>query len=396
MESAYLNGEINAIKSKSFAHRISICNFLAGNKISSVKGVKSKDIIATENCLNALIQKQSELLCGESGSTLRFMLPLCASLGGEYTFLGQGKLLSRPNEELFSVLSANGVDCKKFDDKITIKGKLSAGEYKIRGDISSQYISGLLMALPTLDGDSKIILTTPLVSKPYVDITLEVLRNYGVKIIENNNCFIIKGNQKYLGNIEPEGDWSNTAFFFVGGAINGNIIIKGLNANSVQGDKSIVEVITSAGGKICCDNGIFSVQKSELKAFTFDAEDCPDLVPILAVLASFASGKSIIKNIQRLKIKESDRIESTMALLNAFGIKAECDGVDLTVYGGELAVNTPVINSYNDHRIVMASAILATFSKCGCIIEGAEAVNKSYPNFFEHLTKLGGKCSELQ
>ena len=246
VEKSLLSGEIWAIVSKSFAHRISICNFLAGNKISNVNGVKSQDIIATENCLNSLLEKNNQLDCGESGSTLRFLLPLCASMGGEYTFLGHGKLLSRPNEELFSVFSKHGVKSEKTEDKILISGKLTSGEYHIRGDISSQYISGLLMALPTLNGDSKIILTTPLVSKPYVDITLEVLRSYGIEIIEEEKGFFVKGGQKYVGNILPEGDWSNIAFFLAGASVNGQVKILNLNKNSVQGDRQIVEILRSA------------------------------------------------------------------------------------------------------------------------------------------------------
>jgi 3-phosphoshikimate 1-carboxyvinyltransferase len=272
-------------------------------------------------------------------------VPLCACLGGEYTSLGQGKLLSRPNEELFSVFSKHGVKSQKQQDRILISGKLTSGEYSIRGDISSQYISGLLMALPTLNGDSKIILTTPLVSKPYVDITLEVLRSYGIEIIAKENGFIVKGGQKYIGNILPEGDWSNIAFFLAGASVNGQVEISNLNKNSVQGDKKIVEILRSANANIKWVDDRLCVLGNKLKAFSFDAENCPDIVPILAVVASFSLGTSVIKNIQRLKIKESDRIESTLALLKAFGIKATCDGVNLTVYGGELTKETPIINS---------------------------------------------------
>ena len=395
VEKSLLSGKINAIVSKSSAHRISICNFLAGNNISNITGVKSQDIKATENCLNSLLEKNNQLNCGESGSTLRFLLPLCACLGGEYTFLGQGKLLSRPNEELFSVFSKHGVKSQKQQDRILISGKLTSGEYSIRGDISSQYISGLLMALPTLNGDSKIILTTPLVSKPYVDITLEVLRSYGIEIIVEENGFIVKGGQKYIGNILPEGDWSNCAFFLAGASVNGQVEILNLNKNSVQGDKKIVEILRSANANIKWVDDRLCVLGNKLKAFTFDAEDCPDIVPILAVVASFSLGTSLIKNIQRLKIKESDRIESTLSLLKSFGIKATCDGVNLTIYGGELTKETPIINSYNDHRIVMSASIMGVLSENGCIIENAEAVNKSYPNFFDDLIKLGGKVSEL-
>ena len=228
-----------------------------------------------------------------------------------------------------------------------------------------------------------------------MDITLEVLRSYGIEIIAKENGFIVKGGQKYIGNILPEGDWSNPAFFLAGASVNGQVEISNLNKNSVQGDKKIVEILRSANANIKWVDDRLCVLGNKLKAFTFDAEDCPDIVPILAVVASFSLGTSVIKNIQRLKIKESDRIESTLSLLKSFGIKATCDGENLTVYGGELTKETPIINSYNDHRIVMSASIMGVLSENGCIIENAEAVNKSYPNFFDDLIKLGGKVSEL-
>ncbi|MBR2499086.1 MAG: 3-phosphoshikimate 1-carboxyvinyltransferase [Clostridia bacterium] len=389
-----LSGEINAIPSKSYAHRIAICNFLAGNEPSAKCGqFSSNDILVTENCLKAMRLGKKVLDCGESGSTLRFLMPLCASLGGEYTFICHGKLIDRPNDELFLAMQAHGVTAEKTD-KITLSGKLTSGEYVLRGDISSQYISGLLMALPMLDGDSRITLTTPLSSAPYVDITIEVLNGFGVKIDRTEKGFYVKGNQKFFGEVLPEGDWSNSAFFLVAGAINGEITVKGLNQQSAQGDKYIMEILSRAGAKICvCEKGV-TVKKSALKAFSFDAEDCPDLVPISAVLASFAQGESVIRNIQRLKIKESDRVETTIKMLSAFNVKAHTDGENLFVLGGE-----PVgaeVDSYNDHRIVMSSAVLAlgAFGDKS-IITNANAVAKSYPTFFNDYNYLGGKANEI-
>ena len=239
---AKTQGVINAIPSKSYAHRIAICKYLAGQTPRVDCGqFTSKDIEVTVNCLENLLEGVRTLDCGESGSTLRFLLPLCASLGGEYTFIGHGKLMERPLEQLFIALEDNGVTIEK-SDVIKINGKLKAGEYKIRGDISSQYVSGLLMALPTLESDSKITLTTPLVSAPYVEITLQVLNEFGVKIERTSDGFIIKGNQHYNGDLVPEGDWSNGAFFLVLGALNGDITVKGLNLNSAQGDKYIIDI----------------------------------------------------------------------------------------------------------------------------------------------------------
>ena len=389
-----INGEIKAIPSKSYAHRIAICNFLAGKEpTANCIGFTSNDISVTEECLNKVKKGERVLDCGESGSTLRFLLPLLSCIGGEYELIGHGKLMHRPNDELFAVLNANGVKTEK-GETIKISGKLKSGEYRLRGDISSQYVSGLLMALPILNGDSRIVLTTPLASSPYVDITIQVLTEYGVEIIREPNGYYVKGNAKYSGNVVPEGDWSNSAFFLTLGAISGSIKMTGLNLDSVQGDKAILDILSLAGATLRKEKDMVIVKKGELKAFTFDADSCPDLVPIASVLASFAKGKTIIKNIQRLKIKESDRVQTTIALLSAFGIKAECQDNDLVVYGGEPKAGK--IDSFNDHRIAMSGAVLATcVNKGESLITNARAVNKSYPTFFEDLVKVGGKAYEI-
>ncbi len=388
-----INGEKNAIPSKSYAHRIAICNFLAKNGTTSgCKGFTSQDIAVTEDCLKRLEDGKTTLDCGESGSTLRFMIPLCAAIGGEYTFIGHGKLMERPNEELFSALGRQGIIAEKTD-VIRIKGKLNAGEFKIRGDISSQYISGLLMALPILDGDSTITLLTPLVSGPYVDITIEVLRAYGVSVERTEKGFFVKGGAKYKGQMNVQGDWSNEAFFLVLGAIAGKITVKGLEADSVQGDKIIMELLEKAGAKTIIDKSGITVEKAKLKAFSFNAENCPDVVPIACVLASCADGVSVIDGVQRLKIKESDRIESVMSMLSSFGIKSESDGRSLTVYGGK--VKAGAVDSFNDHRIAMSSAVLACVAQGVSKITCAQAVNKSYPTFFDDYCKVGGKAYEI-
>ena len=384
-------GKIKAIPSKSYAHRIAICNFLAGNAVtSSCVGFTSKDITATEECLKAVLSGKNELDCGESGSTLRFLLPLMAARGGNYTFIGHGKLMDRPNDELLGSLSAHGVSWEKTD-RINLSGKLTAGEYRIRGDISSQYISGLLMALATLGGDSTITLLTPLSSAPYVDITLEVLSNYGIKIVRTDSGYFIKGGQKFKGNVTPEGDWSNAAFFIALGALSGKTEVFGLNLDSVQGDRDILKILKLADAKIETADDMVTVYKSSLKAFTVDAEDCPDLVPITAVIAACAKGTSIIKNVSRLKIKESDRIESTIVTLDAFGIRAEYTDGNLIVYGGTPKAGE--IDSYNDHRIVMSAAVLATVCQGTSVIKNAQAVEKSYPTFFKDLESVGGKVN---
>ncbi len=387
-------GELKAIPSKSYAHRIAICNFLAGKEpTANAVNFTSNDIAVTEDCLLRVKRGERVIDCGESGSTLRFLLPLLASLGGEYEFIGHGKLMERPNEELFCVLNEHGVQTQK-GQTIKINGKLNAGEYRIRGDISSQYVSGLLMALPSLNGDSEIVLTTPLSSSAYVDITIQVLKGFGVEIIRKTDGFFIKGKAKFSGDMMPEGDWSNSAFFLVLGAINGNVKMSGLNGLSLQGDKAIIEILRLAGATVKQEKECVSVAKSQLKGFSYDADNCPDLVPITAVLGAYAKGKTVIKNIQRLRIKESDRVQTTISMLTAFGVKAECDGNDLIIYGGQPIAGQ--IDSFNDHRIAMSASVLASGVKKGeSLITDYKAVNKSYPTFFEDFVKVGGKAYEI-
>lgn len=385
-------GSISAIVSKSYAHRIAICNFLAGKEpTANCGGFISNDISVTQACLKNAKMGERILNCGESGSTLRFLIPLMATLGGEYTFTGEGRLMQRPNEPLFKVLNEHGIATSQ-GDCVRISGKLTSGDFLIAGDVSSQYVSGLLMALPKLDGDSKIILTTPLASKPYVDITIQVLEKFNVKIEQTEYGYFIKGNQKYQGDMIPEGDWSNSSFFLVAGALSNGVSMSGLNIKSCQGDKAIIDILKSAGASVSISSDMVTVSKLNLSAFTFDFNHCPDLVPIACVLASFCKGTSVLKNIKRLTLKESDRVKTCIEMLSAFNIKATTDGDNLYVYGGE--VKGGEIDSFNDHRIVMSSAILG--ANCdGATITNAQAVNKSYPTFFEHLALLGGKVDVI-
>lgn len=388
-----VSGSVKAIPSKSYAHRISICNFLSGKSPRLDLGdFTSKDIEVTTDCLLAITNGERVLNCGESGSTLRFLLPLCGALGGEFTFLGQGKLLDRPNEELFSVLNQHGVSTVKTD-VIKISGKLSSGVYIIRGDISSQYVSGLLMALPILSGDSQIILSSPLSSAPYVDITLEVLKNSGIIIDKTPDGFYVYGSQRYNCQMQVEGDWSNSAFFMAMGAINGDVSICGLNLDSLQGDKYILDVLKMANANVYVENSLIRVKKSQLKAFTFDAKDCPDLVPVCSALASFAQGQTVIKSIKRLKIKESDRVKSIIQMLCSFGISAKEENDCLIIQGGKHGLGR--VDGFNDHRIVMSATTIATGLLGDSTILGAHAVNKSYPTFFNDYNLIGGVSFEV-
>ena len=392
VENSCAKGVINAIPSKTYAHRVLICDFLAGNEIrSEFNGFTSKDILATANCLNDIRKGITTLNVGESGSTLRFFLPLLSALGGNFTLNGQGRLMQRPNEELINALELHGMKISS-GDSITLTGKLTSGKFYIKGDISSQYVTGLLMALPLLDGNSEIILTTPLSSKAYVDITLQVLESYGIKIDKTENGYMVYGNQTFKGDYVVEGDWSNMAFFLSLGAISDSITVKGLNLDSLQGDKKILQVIKDLGARVEVGQGGIVVSKGELNGFTVDADDCPDLVPIMAVLGAFAQGKTTINQVQRLKIKESDRILSTLEMLKAFGINAESDGQKIEIYGGKPTGG--VVSSYNDHRIVMASAVMGLVASGKTTILDSGAVAKSYPTFFNDYLAVGGKVSE--
>ena len=387
-----LKGEINAIPSKSYAHRILIAAHLASGETKINNLIDSHDIIATRQCLKDFNLEEPLLNCIESGSTLRFLLPVAGALGLRATFFGKGKLPFRPNTALVECLKKHGLgieEHKNVDDGAenikpiyTLKGKLKSGKYEIDGGVSSQFISGLLLALPLLKDDSEIALTSPLVSKNYVDITLDVLKKFGILIEKTNFGYFVKGNQAYkkLKEISVEGDWSNSAFWLVASEINGKIEIKGLNKNSYQGDRKIQNII-----EMC---------KANEDEILIDAEDIPDLVPIISVLLARKVKKGTIKNIERLKIKESDRILSTTKLLSSFGVKFELGDNALTIYKSDF-LGGSIIEGFNDHRIPMTATIAASVASSSSEITTANAVNKSYPHFFKDFESLGGIYEKL-
>lgn len=399
-----LIGTLNAPSSKSYSHRMIIAAALADgvSEISNVTG--SNDIQVTAGAMEALgadvladgsvytvrgiksPASKADIDCGESGSTLRFIIPVAAALGTNTTFTGHGKLPERPYTPYVREFSKKGITFEPQSGlPMTISGKLSAGEFMLEGDISSQFITGLMFALPLCEEDSVIKLTSPLQSKPYADMTVAALKNFGINIFETKMnglpMYLIKGRQKYSPcRVSVEGDYSQAAFFFTANALGSEINVKNLIPDSVQGDKAIIDIIEKCG--------------SDMKPFTADVGDIPDLVPILAVLGCFTEGTSRIVNAARLKIKESDRITAVANALNAIGGKVtagddflEMQHIDRFT-GGE-------VDSCNDHRIVMAAAIAATASAGPVIIRGAEAVNKSYPRFFEDLKALGGEFEIL-
>lgn len=394
IQKSIFNGEVTVPASKSVAHRALICSFLAGGgNVEPI--ISSKDMAATVGIINSLKKGENTLNSIESGSTLRFMIPVAAALGKEVTFVGQGSLLSRPIGEYLTLLPLHGTQIKSNGYlPATISGKLGNGSFEVNGNVSSQYITGLLLALAALDGDSAVILKTELQSKPYVDMTIKVMKDYGVDIRETDFGYLVKGGQKFkVQDYIVEGDWSQAAFFLVGGAINGEVTVKGLDINSTQGDKAIVDVIKRFGADVKIDDKSVTVKKSELHGIELDATDIPDMVPAIAVLAANASGKTVIKGAERLRYKESDRIESVVYNLKALGADVEETSDGMIIYGGK-KLHSAKLKGYNDHRIVMAFSV-AAMNIGDCEIDDAQSINKSYPSFFDDFNNLGGKADVL-
>lgn len=395
IENSILNGAVTAPPSKSAAHRALICSFLAGGG-SVFPIINSKDMQATTGVIDALKRGDSTLNCIESGSTLRFMIPVAASLGKNVTFTGEGRLPERPVGEYLEILPKHNVKVESNGFlPLSISGKLTNGTYEAAGDVSSQYITGLLLALANVDGDSAVILTTKLQSKPYVDMTVKVMADYGVDVKETEFGYLIHGNQQFKKlDYTVEGDWSQAAFFLVAGAIGGNITVNGLDMNSTQGDKEIVNVIRNFGGNITVDDNEIRCFGGELKGTEIDASDIPDLVPIIAVLAAFAKGKTVIKGAERLRYKESDRIESVVQNLKLLGAQVQ-ETTDGMIINGGKKLNSAKLKGFNDHRIVMAFSVAGLYIDGAVEIDDAESINKSYPSFFEDYNRLGGKADVL-
>lgn len=394
IQNSILSGTLTVPPSKSAAHRALICSFLAGGgNVTPI--IASKDMQATVGAINAIKNNESVVDSIESGSTLRFMIPVAAALGKEVTFVGRGKLPERPIGDYLRLLPEHNVKCVSEGGlPLTISGKLTGGRFKIAGDVSSQYITGLLLALPLLEEDSEIILTTKLQSKPYVDMTIKVMADFGVKVEERKGSYYIKGNQQYqLRDYVVEADWSQTAFFLVAGAILGDITLEGLDFNSTQGDKEIVEILKRFGADITVTENTVRVKKSSLSGIEIDATDIPDMVPSLAVCAAYAQGKTVIKGAERLRLKESDRIESVVENLKALGVDIIATADGMIINGS--SINGASLKGYNDHRIVMSMSIAALGASGEVIIDDAESINKSYPHFFEDYNKLGGKANVL-
>ncbi len=394
IKNSRLSGNAVFPPSKSMSHRLIIAASLASGE-SVVRNIsRCDDTLATMASLSALGVKftkdnenirvcgidineataQGELLVNESGSTLRFLTPIAYLTDKEITFKGAKRLFERPLSVYQEIAERLGLEFTPAENSLTVKGKLTPGEYKIPGNISSQFITGLLFALPMLDGDSKIVIQPPFESRPYVDMTIKALDTFGVLVkYEDEYTIVIKGKQKYTAaDTIVEGDWSGGAFLFALSMLHPEISISGYDTESLQGDKVCLEYFD----KIKNGNP------------TLDISDCPDLGPILFALAAYFGGATFTGT-KRLKIKESDRAEAMKCELEKLGARVEIHEDSVTVKGGSLHTPTEILDGHNDHRIVMSLATLA--SKLGGKISGAEAINKSYPEFFEVFSLLGGE-----
>ena len=427
IEKSTAEGAVIAPPSKSLAHRLMIACALSQNGGKVVGISDSEDMAATLDCIKALgitSQKNGDTVtfkrerentetdennskaqgfaidgngvyangknnayavgdclknakvfdCRESGSTLRFFLPIAAAFFDKAVFVGSKRLLERGVEVYEKALGEKGVKVVCDGEKIVLSGRLGSGIYTLRGDVSSQYVSGLLFALPLLCGDSEIRVLPPVESRAYIDLTVDVLKKAGIEIVEKEeNVFSIKGNQRYVGGeYVVEGDWSNGAMLLALNELGGNVEVVGLDENSVQGDK------------VC--KTIFK-ELNEKKA-VIDLANCPDLAPIAFCMAAAKEGATFVGT-RRLKIKESDRAQAMAQELAKFGIDVEVCENEVVIHKNDIKTPDCAICGHNDHRIVMACSIL--LSTVGGVIDGAEAVKKSFPNFFETIGKLGVK-----
>lgn len=394
IENSILKGEVLIPPSKSTAHRALVCSFLAGG--GTVEPIiDSNDMRAMKQVIAALKNGDDTADCIESGNTLRFMIPVAAALGRSVTFIGSGRLPQRPIGDYLRLLPEHNVKCTSDGSlPLKIEGQLTSGVFEIAGNISSQYITGLLLALPILDGDSEIVLTSELQSKPYVDMTIKVMSDYGVSVKETDRGYYVKGNQQYIKrDYTVESDWSQAAFFLAAGAINGDVTLRGLDMNSAQGDKEIVNILRRFGADIEIGIDYIRTRKSELKGIEIDVTDIPDTVPALAVTACFAKGTTVIKGGERLRLKESDRIESVVTNLKRLNIDVIEKNDGMIITGG--AVKGAELLGFNDHRIPMAFSIAALMAEGKTVITDAQSINKTYPSFFEDYNSIGGKANVI-
>ena len=404
-------GEVHIPASKSQAHRMLLCAAMGENEVTLRCRGLSKDILATVACLKALgasVDAEGEVLhlrpvsapppglcplpCGESGSTLRFLLPLVGALGASAVFEREGRLPERPIEPLRRELCRNGMDIRGDGARLYCSGQLRPGAFFLPGNISSQYISALLMTLPLLEGESTLHIEGALESAAYVAMTEEVLRLGGVRTEKTGAGYRIPGGQRcrFAPELSVEGDYSNAAFFLCAGALSERgIRVTGLDPQSRQGDRAIVPLLEEMGAQVASDGSSVTVKRAALHGITIDASPIPDLIPVLSVVAAAASGETRVIHAQRLRLKESDRLHSTTQMLRALGAEAEELPDGLVIRGGRtLAGGT--VDACGDHRIAMSAAVAGGICRGAVTICGSECVQKSYPDFWTDFQQLKG------
>ena len=384
-----LSGSVEVIPSKSQAHRLLICAAFAEGETNLVCRETNRDIEATVQCLSALgaeihhtqwgyrirsprqIPDTALLNCHESGSTLRFMLPVAAALGVDATFLMEGRLPARPLSPLWEEMERMGCALSRpTADTVRCTGRLRPGSYRIDGSVSSQFITGLLLALPLLEGQSSLEITGKIESRPYIDLTRQAISLFGADPDRPGAAGYVSP-----GTVQVEGDWSNGAFWLAAQALGSTLTTENLSPASAQGDRAAAALLP----------------RLRQENITVSAADIPDLVPILAVTAAASHG-AVFTEIQRLRLKESDRVTSTVAIIRALGGRADATEDTLTVWGTGLTGGC--VNSFNDHRIAMSAAIAATVCTQPVTISGANCVEKSYPRFWEEYKHLGGQYEQ--
>ncbi|OUO65266.1 3-phosphoshikimate 1-carboxyvinyltransferase [Collinsella sp. An268] len=434
IEPRALAGEVRAISSKSVAHRLIIAAALANGQTELDCATTCDDIDATVRCLTALgarivrtdagyrifpIPKSREkgilaalkgavLDCGESGSTLRFMLPVACALGADAAFTGSERLGQRPLGELAAEIVAAGCDITGLGAfPLATSGRMRPGRFILPGDVSSQYISGILLAAPLLPGPVEILVRGRIESQPYVSLTVRALEAFGVSVRtrtfvgataeEPQTLFIVEGEgYRTPGSLAVEGDWSNAAFWLCAGALGtAPLTVTGISPQSVQGDRAVTAALVLFGAKIMRGSGSITVRPDRLRGIRLSAKDIPDLVPVISVVAACAEGETVIEDCARLRMKESDRLATTTEMLRALGADVHIEGESLVI-AGRPALTGGTVRAHNDHRIAMSAAVAAIRAQGPVAIEGAEAVAKSYPAFFEHYRALGGSviCKE--
>ena len=411
-----LHGTVQAPPSKSAAHRAILCAALSRGTSVLHNVAQSDDILATCRAVHALgvetafsgadlqidasglfCSPYGELDCGESGSTLRFLIPIAAAGGISARFTGRGRLPERPIGIYLDCLPKAGVYCQTGGGlPLSICGKLRAGVFALPGDVSSQFITGLLLALPLLEEDSDILLTTPLQSAGYVDMTIEIMREFGVSVSKSEQGYHIPGGQEYqCRSFTVEGDWSQAAFFLAAGALGKEPLrVEGLRLPSTQGDSEAAELFARFGAKVETGEAAVTVYPSALRGIDIDASQVPDLVPILAVTGALAEGTTRITGAARLRIKESDRLAAMADGINRLGGRVT-ELPDGLVIEGVPALVGGCAEGYNDHRVVMSLSVAALKAGGPVEITDAHSIRKSYPTFFEDYNALGGHANVI-